>query len=91
MSHTNLELRSASSIAGVGGLFFSTFFGGDDSSWATPTTQYAYFKNMVLYAGQGASNGSGAAISSAERAVSWRGAGWAGLSAVILGVLGTVV
>jgi hypothetical protein len=50
-------------------MFFSTFFGGDDSTWATPTTQYTYFRNMALYAGYGAANGTGSKISAATRTV----------------------
>lgn len=63
MSFTNLELRASSSIASIGGLYFSTFFGGSDTSWATPTSQYTYFKNIALYAGTGAANGTGTSIS----------------------------
>lgn len=40
-------------------MFFSTFFGGDDSTWATPTQQYIYFKNIAMYAGDGQSTASG--------------------------------
>jgi hypothetical protein len=27
---------------------FETFFGGSTSAWATPTTQYSYFKGFSL-------------------------------------------
>lgn len=30
------------------GLDFESFFGGHDDSWATPTTQYTYFRNLRL-------------------------------------------
>lgn len=30
------------------GIDFETFFGGNDASYATPTTQYTYFKGVVL-------------------------------------------
>eukprot|EP00121_Abeoforma_whisleri_P005983 Awhi_evm1s5432 len=33
----------------VNGLFFSTFFGGDDSSYAPSSDQMNYFKNFKLY------------------------------------------
>jgi hypothetical protein len=36
----------------VDGLFFSTFFGGGDSSWASPTDQYADFAGFSLASGQ---------------------------------------
>lgn len=32
----------------IDGLFFSTFFGGGDSSWASPTDQYADFAGFAL-------------------------------------------
>ncbi|TPX66842.1 hypothetical protein SpCBS45565_g04162 [Spizellomyces sp. 'palustris'] len=35
---------------GFEGLDFETFFGGNDNSWATPTTQRAYFKEFVISA-----------------------------------------
>ncbi|WWC63459.1 uncharacterized protein I303_106062 [Kwoniella dejecticola CBS 10117] len=63
----NLVIRTSTNLNSVGGLFFSTFFGGDDSSWATPTEQFVYFRNIQLYAGAGASNltGDKATISAA--------------------------
>ncbi|ORY35660.1 hypothetical protein BCR39DRAFT_511370 [Naematelia encephala] len=70
LQFTNLELRSAESLASIGGMYFSTFFGGDDSSWATPTSQYTYFRNMQLYAGQGASNLTGDKIAAGVQGVS---------------------
>jgi hypothetical protein len=30
------------------GIDFETFFGGNDASWASPKTQYSYFKGVVL-------------------------------------------
>lgn len=38
MSHTNLQIRAANSVLD-GGMFFSTFFGGSDQSWASPKNQ----------------------------------------------------
>ena len=32
----------------IDGLFFSTFFGGDDSSWASPTDQHADFADFAV-------------------------------------------
>lgn len=54
-----LELRKTDEIDSVAGFFFSTFFGGYDASWATPTTQYSYFRNIQLFGGMGASNSTG--------------------------------
>jgi hypothetical protein len=59
LNFTNLELRSSDTLASIGGLYFSTFFGGDDVSWATPTEQFTYYKNMQVFAGQGQSTGEG--------------------------------
>jgi hypothetical protein len=36
---------------------FSTFFGGSDASWATPATQYTYYRDMALYAGDPVAGG----------------------------------
>lgn len=70
LNFTNVEIRSSDTLASIGGLYFSTFFGGDDVSWATPTDQFTYYKNMVVYAGQGESTGKGKK-SSASRIASW--------------------
>jgi hypothetical protein len=44
---TGLTFRTTSSLR-VEGLFFSTFFGGGDASWATPRDQYADFAGFTL-------------------------------------------
>jgi hypothetical protein len=54
-----LEFRKTDDIKSIAGLYFSTFFGGYDDTWATPLTQYSYFRNIQLYAGLGASNATG--------------------------------
>lgn len=36
------------STVGFVGIDFETFFGGHDSTWATPTTQLTYFKNFHI-------------------------------------------
>lgn len=33
----------------IEGMMFSTFFGGNSVDWASPQTQYLYFKNMRMY------------------------------------------
>lgn len=74
-------------------MFFSTFFGGDDASWATPTDQYVYWRNMQLLAGRGASNLSGAAVSgpsSAAMPTSRPASGLAWLGAAALGLVGVL-
>jgi hypothetical protein len=69
-------LRTSASINSITGLFFSTFFGGDDTSWASPTQQYTYYKNIQMFAGSGASNSSGPATTSSKAgAADWMGSG----------------
>lgn len=48
ISQENLQLRSASSL-NANGLFFSSFFGGNDDSWATPIDTHAYFRNIQMW------------------------------------------
>ena len=86
MSFNNLAIRTSKQLSSIGGLFFSTFFGGDDVDWATPTNQYTYFRNMRLYAGYGAANGTGSAIGAASRAVSSWGVVGGTVLAVLLGL-----
>nr|BAM17303.1 alginate lyase [Littorina brevicula] len=43
----DLVLRTKSSI-NIDGMYFSTFFGGANSSWATPVDTHTYFKNFVF-------------------------------------------
>jgi hypothetical protein len=59
MNITGLEFRTTADIQSVGGMFFSTFFGGDTTSWASPATQSSYFRNIQMYGGTGASNFTG--------------------------------
>lgn len=62
---TSLEIRSNDRIESIGGLYFSTFFGGDDQSWATPTNQYTFFRNLQIFAGLGESQQPGEKTSAA--------------------------
>ncbi|BEI83193.1 hypothetical protein CcaverHIS002_0310610 [Cutaneotrichosporon cavernicola] len=68
ISFSNLEIRNSATIESIGGVYFSTFFGGYDQSWASPKQQFSYFRNMQLYAGLGAANGTGGRISGAMSA-----------------------
>ena len=92
-------LRTTDGIGGVTGMFFSTFFGGDDSTWATPTQQYIYFRNIAMYAGNGQSTASGAsaptgALSTSSGAAGRLapGAAWTrmGTPAVLAGAIGLI-
>ncbi|KAJ7096307.1 hypothetical protein C8R44DRAFT_812691 [Mycena epipterygia] len=62
----DLQIRASSSVT-AGGLFFSTFFGGSDSSWATPTTTHTYFRNMELWGGYTPSVLTGAKVTSSAK------------------------
>jgi hypothetical protein len=45
-----LEFRTTDGLR-IDGLFFSTFFGGDDSSWASPVDQHVDFAEFTLTEG----------------------------------------
>jgi hypothetical protein len=47
LDQTGLEFRTTDQLH-IDGLFFSTFFGGDDTTWASPTDQYADFAEFTL-------------------------------------------
>ncbi|KAF8313480.1 hypothetical protein DL93DRAFT_2081211, partial [Clavulina sp. PMI_390] len=55
INQTGLQIRSDSSVGSIQGMFFSTFFGGSDSSWAPSTNQTTYFKNIQMFASDSAS------------------------------------
>jgi hypothetical protein len=44
---TGLEFRTVGQL-GIDGVFFSTFFGGGDTSWASPVDQYADFAAFAV-------------------------------------------
>ena len=50
-----LQYRGDSNID-IGGLYFSTFFGGSDSSWAPSSDMNAYFRNIQLWGSNAPSN-----------------------------------
>ncbi|KAH7913151.1 polysaccharide lyase family 14 protein [Hygrophoropsis aurantiaca] len=58
ISVSNLQFRSGTDV-NIGGLFFSTFFGGSDSSWATPQTTHTYFRNFQMWGSSSPSTLSG--------------------------------
>lgn len=58
VSQENLQFRSNTNVT-VGGMYFSTFFGGSDDSWATPKDTYTYYRNIQLWGSQAASTLSG--------------------------------
>lgn len=64
---TNLEIRKNKRVDSIGGLYFSTFFGGNDQSWASPSNQYTFFRNIQIYAGLGESQTKGDPTSAATQ------------------------
>ncbi|KAF8629669.1 hypothetical protein AX17_005608 [Amanita inopinata Kibby_2008] len=70
ISQTDLQLRSSSSLS-ANGMFFSTFFGGSDSSFATPVTTHTFYRNLRLWGGSAPSNLTGQVVkSTADRNLS---------------------
>jgi len=85
LEERTLEYRSSSDIA-IGGLFFSTFFGGDDPSWSTPQTVHTYFRNFQMWGSSAPSNISGPMVNAAPPTA--RGSSYASiLAAAILAVV----
>jgi hypothetical protein len=64
LTATGLLFRTTAALR-IDGLFFSTFFGGGDESWASPVDQYADFADLTLSAAAPA-GGEGAPCSSAS-------------------------
>ncbi|KAG6811899.1 hypothetical protein H0H92_005357 [Tricholoma furcatifolium] len=61
-----LQFRTTSQIF-MNGFYFSTFFGGSDKSWATPNTTHSYYRNIILYGSNSASNLTGNVVNGADR------------------------
>ena len=64
LSQTNLQFRSGSSVT-AGGLYLSTFYGGNDESWAPSNTTHSYFRNFRLWGSSAPSNLTGSTVSAA--------------------------
>lgn len=62
ISEQGLQFRSGTAV-NVGGLYFSTFFGGSDDSWATPQSVNTYYRNFQLYGSSLPSNLTGQQVS----------------------------
>ncbi|KZV77090.1 polysaccharide lyase family 14 protein [Peniophora sp. CONT] len=73
------------------GMYFSTFFGGNDESWAPDSDTHTYFRNIQLWAGTSPSNATGAKISNAAAARKASGSAlpwsWLWLACAALGAL----
>uniref|UniRef100_A0A8H7Y5H8 Polysaccharide lyase 14 domain-containing protein n=1 Tax=Psilocybe cubensis TaxID=181762 RepID=A0A8H7Y5H8_PSICU len=63
VSQQNLQIRAADSVV-ANGFYFSTFFGGSDTSWATPVTTHTYFRNIRLWGSSSPSTLTGATVKS---------------------------
>lgn len=59
-----LQFRADEGID-IGGLYFSTFFGGSDASWAPSSDMHAYFRGIELYGSTAPSNLTGDTASGA--------------------------
>lgn len=79
-------LRTSSSISSITGLFFSTFFGGDDTNWASPSQQFSYYKNIQLFGGKGISTASGPATTTSSAAAMGQKVNWNGVGSVVVGL-----
>jgi hypothetical protein len=71
VKHQNLQFRSSTNV-NAGGLYLSTFFGGNDKSWATPNTVNSYFRNFQLWGGSAPSTLTGSKVNSASGLATWR-------------------
>jgi len=82
----DLQIRASDSVT-AGGLFFSTFFGGSDSSWSTPNTTHTYFRNMQLWGSSNPSTLTGAKVTNSGTLLS-PALSTAILTALFFGILG---
>jgi len=51
----NLQIRNSDSLS-ANGFYFSTFYGGNDASWAPPQTTHTFYRNIRMWASQSPSN-----------------------------------
>jgi len=66
ITQNGIQYRNSDTIASVSGLFFSTFFGGEDSSWASPSEQHTYFRNFRMWGSESPSNATGNKVNAAS-------------------------
>ncbi|KAH9993953.1 hypothetical protein BJV77DRAFT_327605 [Russula vinacea] len=66
LEHNDIYFRSTDVIT-AGGLYFSTFFGGDDPTWAPTNLTHTYFRNFQLFAGTSPSDLQGSKVKSAAQ------------------------
>jgi hypothetical protein len=63
INQSDLVFRTSDNLT-ADGLYFSTFFGGSDSSWSPSKDTHTYFRNIELFGGPNPSNLTGAKITS---------------------------
>ncbi|KAF8885416.1 polysaccharide lyase family 14 protein [Mucidula mucida] len=68
ISQSDLQFRSGPDV-NANGMYFSTFFGGSDDSWATSDTTYTYFRNITLWGGSSPSNLTGAQVNNGNAVI----------------------
>ncbi|QRV79515.1 polysaccharide lyase family 14 protein [Ceratobasidium sp. AG-Ba] len=66
ISQNGIQFRTSGDIQSISGLFFSTFFGGEDPSWASPTDQHTYFRNFRMWGSESPSNLTGNQVNAAS-------------------------
>jgi len=66
LEHDDIYFRS-SDVVTAGGLFFSTFFGGNDASWAPLNLTHTFFRNFELFASTSPSDLQGSQVKSAAQ------------------------
>lgn len=70
ISQPNLQFSNTQGLT-IGGLFFSTFFGGNDPSWAPSSDTHTYFRNVQLWGSFSPSNLTATSDGVTAFSVSW--------------------
>ncbi|KIO34226.1 hypothetical protein M407DRAFT_240797 [Tulasnella calospora MUT 4182] len=76
----DVYFRSTNDIQSVQGMYFSTFFGGNDNTWASPVSQNTYYRNIQLWASTAQSNVTGQPVKAFGAATTPRSSSWWSLS-----------
>jgi len=66
LEHDDIHFRSSDVIT-AGGLYFSTFYGGSDKSWAPSSLMHTYFRNFKMFAGTSPSDLQGSTVKNAAQ------------------------
>ncbi|KAG9021939.1 hypothetical protein FS837_006853 [Tulasnella sp. UAMH 9824] len=76
----DIYYRSSFDIQSVQGMYFSTFFGGNDNTWASPVSQNTYYRNIQLWASTAQSNITGQPVKAFGAATPSRSNSWWAMS-----------